>query len=110
MSDEILAHDPEGYGDLFIDLADVYMENGHHARALPLLKRCVEESEQFSKVKILNNFLCFYELSLISPCISAEFFPHAILKYRYLRFKCFALLVIRYFGDSTDSTSRLLCG
>ena len=52
MSDEMLEYDAEGYGDLFLDLAEVYMANGHHGKALPFLEKLVH-SEQFNQVFVL---------------------------------------------------------
>ena len=70
MSDEMLEYDAEGYGDLFLDLAEVYMANGHHGKALPFLEKLVH-SEQFNQVFIMRQF--------VPITISKSFFSFQIM-------------------------------
>ena len=69
----MLEYDAEGYGDLFLDLAEVYMANGHHGKALPFLEKLVH-SEQFNQV-----FVLFVNLSPLQfPSIFFFFSNHGI--------------------------------
>ena len=43
----------DGNGELFLDIADAYMETDHCEEALPILRRCVD-SQEYSQVSMLG--------------------------------------------------------
>lgn len=50
----------DGNGELFLDIADAYMETDHCEEALPILRRCVD-SQEYSQVS-------YWVYSVMSIC------------------------------------------